>query len=186
MTRTEIINHFIEKNNYQSYLEVGVHDGRNFDVINCKTKIGVDPDPTSKATIFQTSDDFFKESGYGLKFDCVFLDGLHTSIQLYKDIINSLNSLNDGGTIIIHDLLPTSENCQKVPRIQGEWTGDCWLAFTWIRATRPDLTMYVIDTDYGVGIIQKGQQEPIIIEQNLTYQNFEKNKKEWLNLRSEL
>lgn len=181
MTRTQIINQFIELNNYHSYLEIGVHDGSNFHKVVCENKVGVDPDPTSKATVYKTSDDFFKSNEE--KFDIVFIDGLHTAIQLYKDIINSLAVLNPGGAILLHDMLPPNKKAQDVPRVQGEWTGDCWMAFVWMRATRPDLVMFTINCDYGVGVIMKGNQEPITINENITFENFEKNKKEWLNLR---
>jgi len=47
----------------------------------------------------------------------------------------------------------------------------------------PDLTMKVYDVDYGVGVIQRGNQQPFRIEgKDLTYENFAVNKKEWLNL----
>jgi hypothetical protein len=180
MKRTEIINHFIEKNGYDWYLEVGVHNGINFNNVKCKHKVGVDPDPTSKATVFKTSDEFFKENT--IKFQIIFLDGLHLAIQLYKDILNSLACLNKGGVILLHDMLPPNKLAQDVPRVQGEWTGDCWMAFVWLRATRRDLEMYTIDTDYGVGVIQKGSQELLEIKENITYENFEINKNAWLNL----
>lgn len=181
MTRTQIINRFVELNKYECYLEIGVQDGINFNQVKCKHKVGVDPDLTSKATIYTTSDEFFKSNRE--KFDLVFIDGLHISIQLYKDIINSLAVLNPDGTIVLHDMLPPSKAAQDVPRIQREWTGDCWMAFVWLRATRPDLLMFTINTDYGVGVIRKGSQEPITINENITYENFEKNKIAWLNLR---
>lgn len=181
MTRTQIINRFILKYSYKSYLEIGVHNGENFRAVHCPRKVGVDPDATSKATVFKTSDDFFSDNREF--FDIVFLDGLHHAIQLYKDILNSLKFLSPGGTILLHDMMPTSDKCQEVPRIQGEWTGDCWMAFVWLRATRPDLEMYVINSDFGVGVIHRGAQEPLTISENITYLNFEKNKTLWLNLK---
>lgn len=182
MKRTEIINYFIEKNNYQSYCEVGTFNkDHNFNKINCPNKVCVDPDPKAEADYIGTSDEFFKQND--TFFDVVFLDGLHTCIQLFKDINNSLGCLAEGGMILLHDMLPPSKNAQIVPRIQGEWTGDCWMTFVWLRATRSDLTMFTIDSDYGVGVIQRGRQELITIDRNITYENFEKNKKEWLNIK---
>lgn len=182
MTRTDIINYFIKNFNYKSYLEIGVFDGDNFKKIDCERKVGIDPAKTSRATYFLTSDEFF--STYDApKFDCIFIDGLHVATQVYKDVINSLNLLNDDGMILLHDMNPPSEAAYKVPRIQGEWCGDCWIAFVWLRATRTDLEMFTINTDYGVGVIVKGQQELLEIDCNLTYENLEKNKNKWLNLR---
>jgi hypothetical protein len=45
-----------------------------------------------------------------------------------------------------------------------------------------NLYMYVIDTDYGCGIIKQGTQELLINNQKLNYANFEQNKQNWLNL----
>ena len=39
-------------------------------------------------------------------FDVIFVDGLHTFEQCRKDVINSLNFLNLGGYLFIHDLIP--------------------------------------------------------------------------------
>lgn len=181
MTHTDIINKFIEKNGYQSYCEIGTFNrDHNFNKINCPRKYCVDPEPNAKADFIGTSDEYF--SKYASPFDIYFIDGLHTAVQLYKDIRNSLDHLKRDGTILVHDLLPPNKKAQEVPRIQGEWTGDCWMAFVWLRATVKHLRMYTINTDYGIGVIQHGKQEPININCNLTYENFERNKKEWLNL----
>jgi hypothetical protein len=185
MTHTDIINRFIDKNGYQSYLEIGVFNrDHNFNKINCRYKYCIDPDLKAEADFFGTSDEFFKANNK--VWDLIFLDGLHVSTQLYKDILNSLVCLGENGVILVHDLLPPNKKAQEVPRVQGEWTGDCWMAFVWLRATRPDLFMYTINTDYGVGVIQPGQQELITISENITYENFERNKTAWLNLRHPL
>lgn len=180
MNRDEIINLLIRKYKYNSYLEIGVYDGANFAKINCPHKVGVDPDPKTKATVFKYSDEFFADNTE--KFDIVFIDGLHHWEQVARDIENSLRVLNFGGTVVMHDCNPTTKAMQQVPRIQGEWTGDTWKAFIHFRRNA-DLKMFCINTDYGVGIIQKGEQmqKPLIVE-SPTYEQFEINKKEWLNL----
>jgi len=74
---------------------------------------------------------------------------------------------------------------QIVPRQQPgstEWTGDVWKAWVKLRATKPDLKMYVIDTCTGCGIIRKGKQETINIPGELTYKVLDENRKEFLNL----
>ncbi len=179
-TRTEIINHFINKYHYKTYLEIGVDEGYNFERINCPHKVGVDPELKSKATIFSISDDFFKQNKE--KFDIIFLDGLHHNEQLRKDIQNSLNCLNENGTIILHDMTPYDEKMQKVPREQVEWTGDCWKAFVHFRRW-DDLEMYVVDVDHGVGIIRHGKQKSLIIDdKDMTWINYQLHHKQWLNL----
>lgn len=179
MTRTEIINTLIDLYGHKSYLEIGVDNPAiNFNKIVCNFKIGVDPNPRAKATRTCTSDQFF--SSNGKKFDCIFIDGLHHHDQVIRDIENALAVLNENGTIIVHDCNPTTKEMQEVPRSQGIWTGDVWKAWVYFRA-RPNLNMCVLDTDYGVGVIRRGKQDPLFITE-ATYEQFAEHKKEWLNL----
>jgi len=180
MTKLDIIQFLINKTQAKKYLEIGVDKGLVLHNISCEYKIGVDPDPNSKATLHMTSDDFFKTNQE--KFDIIFIDGLHHSNQVIKDINNSLSILNPGGYIVCHDMNPTTEIMQKVPRETGSWTGDCWKAWVIIRSQRPDLNMCVIDTDFGCGIISVGTQQCININCDLTWDSFLTNKKNWLNL----
>jgi len=181
MNRTDIINKFIDLFKYESYLEIGIDNPNlNFNKINCKSKIGVDPNPKSQATFIKTSDDFFAANQN--KFDIIFIDGLHHSEQVIKDIDNSLKILNDNGTIIVHDCNPTSREMQEIPRSQGIWTGDVWRAWIHFRQ-RPDLFMQVLDCDYGVGIIRKGRQKNEIKDYTgISYFNFNNGKQKLLNL----
>ena len=79
MTRTDIIQLLIDKIKAKSYLEIGVSGGENFQTIRCENKVGVDPELTSPATIFLTSDEFFKQNKD--TFDVIFVDGLHHADQ---------------------------------------------------------------------------------------------------------
>jgi hypothetical protein len=181
--RTAILNTLIEKFHYQSYLEIG--QGRkqdNFDWIQCKTKIGVDPDKTLGAAYPLTSDEFFALNKNS--FDLIFIDGLHHADQVEKDILNALKVLNNKGTIVVHDCNPKTEEMQIVPQQQATWTGDGWKTWAKLRATRPDLKMYVIDVDFGCGIIQKQDRtlEAVRANRQMSYSVFAKNRKKLLNL----
>lgn len=179
MNRIEIINGLIAKNNYKSYLEIGVQAGHCFSAINCENKTGVDPDPASAATVISTSDLYFK--GSIKKYDIIFIDGLHHSDQVKKDIDNSLKALKKGGTIVMHDCLPTSKRMQEIPlQEQNEWTGDTWKAFLKLRENH-DLEMCVVNCDWGCGIIRMGVQEPFMVV-NPTYEGFVLNKNSWMNI----
>lgn len=180
MNRTSIIQSLIDKINATSYLEIGISSGENFNKINCNYKVSVDPESSTFPTFCLTSDEFFEHNQE--KFDIIFIDGLHHSEQVYKDIINSLNILNDGGYIICHDMNPQKEEHQIIPFAGGLWNGDCWKAFVKLRQERCDLSLYTIDADYGCSIIQKGNQELLSINEEINYHNFDKNRKEWLNL----
>jgi hypothetical protein len=182
VTHTAIINTLVERYQYKSYLEVGQgHREHNLDWIKCPIKIGIDPDVTLNATYQITSDEFFETNKQ--RYDLIFVDGLHTAEQAYRDIINSLATLNENGTIVVHDCDPTDERWQRREhRLNSEWTGDVWKAWVRLRATRGDLKMCVVDTDYGCGVIRKGVQKLIHLPEILTYAEFDQNRKEWLNL----
>ncbi len=47
------------------------------------------------------SDNFFNKNK--INYDLIFVDGNHTINQVLKDIINSLNCLNENGIIVLHD-----------------------------------------------------------------------------------
>lgn len=181
MRRFDIINEFIKKYGYKKYCEIGVQKSKSFNNVKCEYSVGVDPDQSTKATHHMTSDEYFKKNKD--RFDIFFVDGLHHSDQVYKDIINCLERLEDDGTIICHDMNPREEVYQKVPRETKVWNGDCWKAFVRLRTERDNLEMYVIDADEGCAVIRKGSQEKLDISgKGINYDNLSKYRKKWLNL----
>ncbi len=182
--RDELINYLIKKIDAQSYLEIGICDGSNHKKINCKNKIGVDPNSqVSEVSRRMTSDRFFSENKD--MFDVIFVDGLHVYEQVYRDICNSLKFLNKNGYLVCHDMNPPTETHQRVPRPVGQrqWNGDCWKAWVQLRSERNDIIMCVVDMDWGCGVIKFGNQQPLLIENNtLNYEFLEKNRKSILNL----
>jgi len=193
--RYDIINSLIKKNNYKSYLEIGVRIPDNcFDLIECETKHGVDPmvEVDYPVTFKLTSDDFFDQNTN--TYDIIFIDGLHLDYQVEKDIINSLKILNDGGTIVLHDCNPPDVYHQRenyyditTPANWG-WTGTVWKAVVKVKSEIDNIDLCVVDTDYGVGILQKSNNSNKIINDNPNYsfEIFEQNKKYYLNLISRL
>tara|TARA_B100000787_G_C16090483_1_gene248698 strand:- start:58 stop:732 length:675 start_codon:yes stop_codon:yes gene_type:complete len=149
-SRVKIIQEIIEFKKYNNYLEIGCDNDDLFSKIKINFKIGVDP--ISGGTLRITSDDFFKENKD--TFDIIFIDGLHHYKQVKKDIINSLNCINENGVIILHDCMPISYLEQAVPRSQHLWTGDVWKAFVEIR-TKEDCDSYTCLADKGLGIVMK-------------------------------
>lgn len=151
MKHWEVLNDLIKKNKYTKYLEIGVQSGHNYRKIKCKDKSCVDISFYEGQKFFQmSSDEFFKTKR---KYDLIFIDGNHEASQAYKDIINALNHLTEGGTVVCHDIYPYNELMQRVPRQTKEWTGDCWKAWEFIKA-KYKLDMTVITDDYGIGIIK--------------------------------
>ena len=181
-SRIDIVKSIIDKKKYNSYLEIGTFKDELFNKINCKYKVGVDP--VSGGNVRKTSDDFFKTNSQ--KFDLIFIDGLHHYKQVKKDIINSLNALNDKGIILMHDCLPKDYYYQAVPRSQYVWNGDTWKAFLEFRV-KDYLDSYCCYADQGIGVILKRKNKNKL---NLNIQNFERfnfnnfasNYKEYLNL----
>ena len=160
MNRWDIINKYIKENNYKDYLEIGLSGGSCFNMINIQNKESVECDKNAETpTYFMTSDNFFKQNQK--TYDIIFIDGLHHADQVLRDIENSLKILNPKGTILCHDMKPPYELAQKVPRVNAEWTGDCWKAYAYLKGKRKDLTMYIYNDDYGVGVIKKGEQKPV-------------------------
>lgn len=98
-----------------SYLEIGVHKGDTFQAVNIPHKVAVDPkfmfdfeSCATQATIFHqtTSDQFFSRQRNGESFDIVFLDGLHTFEQTFRDFCNTISVTHDRSLIIIDDTIP--------------------------------------------------------------------------------
>jgi hypothetical protein len=153
MTKEDIINKIIKIFNHTSYLEIGVQNGLSFKKINIKEKVGVDPKMQYKDdNLYEmTSDEYF--TNYKKMYDIIFIDGLHEASQCLKDIINASQALKPGGHIVCHDMLPSSKAMQQVPRIAKEWTGNSWKAWATIKKENPSLNMFIVDCDYGVGIL---------------------------------
>jgi hypothetical protein len=184
MLRNEIINRIIEAKGYKTYLEIGLASGKHFRKIIAEDKTGVDPDLQNHiegGKIFALESDKFFELNKDT-FDCIFIDGLHHEEQVLRDIENALNALNENGTIIVHDVNPTTEEMQIVPRVQSVWTGDVWKAWVTLRKTRYDIHQVCINEDYGCGIITKGNQDLLKSKLSLTYANLNRNRTKLLNL----
>ena len=155
--RWDLIRYLINKNDYKNYLEIGCDQNQLFSKIEIENKTGIDPE--SGGNIKTTSDDFFL-SNTG-KFDIIFIDGLHIYEQVKKDILNSINCLNDGGIVLVHDCMPDSLAKQAVPRFKMKWNGDVWKAIVDLRQNK-DLDIYTCEMDEGIGIIKKNKNSEIL------------------------
>lgn len=166
VSRLDLIQKIIYKNNYKSYLEIGCDDNKIFDKIKISDKIGVDP--VSGGNFRGTSDNFFLLNNR--YFDCIFIDGLHVYEQVKKDILNSIKWLNPSGTIILHDTLPNSSSSQAVPRFRSLWNGDVWKAVVEAR-TWKDIDCVTVKIDQGVSVIKKKPNKYIL---DIKVKNFKK------------
>lgn len=205
-TRTDIINFIIGLTAAENYLEIGVRNpDNNFNKIKSLFKYSVDPgvEYASNPVDFKmTSDTFFSQLNNNtldkinrdIKFDLIFIDGLHIANQVERDIKNSLKYIKENGFIVLHDCNPPTEfhqresyDFQKSPA-GILWNGTTWKAFYKFRCNK-EIYSICFDSDWGVGVISKRQ---IISFNNLEefannffeFKELEKNKKEHLNLQS--
>lgn len=208
LSRTTIIQHLINKSNYNVYVEIGVERGLNFFQINALLKIGIDPDfriPGGFASLDNVrfyptnSNEFFKNPPseiLNMGIDIAFVDGLHTYEQSLRDVENSLKYLNPNGVIVMHDCLPrneadampTLEEAKKHPDFKNTWTGDVYKTILHLRSLRHDLYVCVIDTDFGIGIIKIGEPESMLALTaqeiaNFTFSQLQADKEKLLNLK---
>jgi hypothetical protein len=186
--RYHIINYLIEKYKLVNYLEIGVFKGENIREIKAVHKDGVDPGAEGyvvpEVNYPMTSDAFFEliKGHDDIKYDIIFIDGLHHADQVEKDIQNSLNHLVLNGFIVMHDCNPTSYETQLIPRQTIAWTGDVWKTFANFKMNNKNFPCYVIDTDFGVGIIQNVGIKSIFNNNNIHWDQLNENRKEVLNL----
>ncbi len=95
-----------------------------------------------------------------IRFDVVFIDGLHLADQVERDIENALEYITEDGFVVLHDCNPPSEfhasesHAYKLSPAYGYWNGTTWKAFFKYRQ-KNDYYSCCVDTDWGIGIISK-------------------------------
>lgn len=196
--RYDLINKVIKKFGFKKYLEIGVFIPDDcFDKIEIEDKSGVDPgveNPENPVKYQMDSDTFFKRLRDGFldlpkdhKWDLIFIDGLHISHQVLKDITNSLEHLNPGGYIMLHDCNPPTAFHQRedyfVDGKMFSWNGTVWKAIYYLRTHRDDLKVGVVNTDWGVGIIRRESTKRILFNnQFYEYNRMASNRREDLGI----
>jgi hypothetical protein len=228
-TRLNVIQDTINALHAKTYLEIGVEEGVVFYHIRAPKKIAVDPHFLFKGRsllrknrfinylfygnhefFFEvTSDEFFRNHKLLFikeKVNVALVDGLHTYLQAYNDIINVLEILSPEGIILIDDCNPPTEvigtpvinsinevwekaKNGKLAGWTGRWTGDVWKAILRLQSEREDIQIVTLDVDLGMALLMKGENDNKLnfttkqIEQ-FTYSDFEKNRSKWLNLKN--
>ena len=179
--KANIMNGLIKLNSYQKYLEIGGQpfngERSTYYKVDCKFKDSIDPQPLKSNQpmpencqhFSMTSDDFFKNHGGEKKYDIIFIDGFHEHQQVYRDIKNSLDCLNDEGIIVLHDMIPITRDLEKSPRR----TGDGWRAFADFRKLK-GYKMHVLVPPWGtedcLGFISKiPESESDVFEKDIVY-----------------
>lgn len=200
--RHELINFLLAASGSDDkrYLEIGVRNpADNFNKIEASQKHSVDPGIEFEANPVEfklTSDAFFNQLEQGIilnpsiRFDVIFIDGLHLAEQVARDIKNALKFIKEDGFIVLHDCNPPTEfharedYAYTLSPARQFWNGTTWKAFYRCRLDK-NLSCCVIDSDWGLGIISKRTFYEALKEDlnpYLEFQVFEKNRKTSLNL----
>jgi hypothetical protein len=189
------INFLAQRNCGKRYLEIGVLDGLTFFAVTLPHKVAVDPNfrfsPMEHGApdsyfFSMTSDDFFDgllsssiklPSLSGLTasnemdrpfFDIVFIDGLHTFEQSFKDFKNSLQFSNENTIWILDDTvpcdpysaLPVQDKCLAIRERAGllgdAWHGDVFKTIFALHDMYPEFSYCTVMEDNPQTIIWKG------------------------------
>jgi hypothetical protein len=213
--RLFFIEKLLKQRGYKTYLEIGVFLGKVFFFVSAPRKIAVDPDfkfglyrkikrvVKKFSNLFakfysKTSDAFFTEDAARLfekkKIDICLVDGMHEYDFALRDVENSLKYLQQNGVIFMHDCNPKTPEAAVLFRewkdrgFTGDWNGDVWKSILHLRSMRDDVNVFVLDCDFGLGVVTWGKPEtklsftPQQISA-LTYEDLNQNRKEWLNLK---
>jgi hypothetical protein len=187
MKKEVIIQSVIDKIGATTYLEIGVQRGKNFFAIRAPRKIAVDPNfmfgitrrlmnlgQVFRHTFSEMTSDAFFQTQAATKLpqgiDVAFIDGLHTYEQSLLDFQYCYKHLRPGGVIMFHDCNPLTEEAgvkafspadavQKTGKPVTIWNGDVWKTIVHLRALHPELKVFTLDCDQGVGVACKGTPE---------------------------
>ncbi len=151
----------------RTYLEIGTETGASLALVNCDA-IAVDPrfqlqvsaTGNRRRTFFfqMPSDAFFATENVrdllGQPVDMIFLDGMHRSEFLLRDLIGAESVCHRRSLILLHDCVPLNPRMALRQRIPGDpsegvppsfWTGDVWKLLPILEKHRPDLRIHVLD-----------------------------------------
>lgn len=150
-----IISTIIKTKNFNSYCEIGYAQGCTFNIINVAEKIAIDPSVDNENVVKLTSDDFFTTNNR--TFDAFFVDGDHEYKQVLRDVHNCLKFLNSNGIVFIHDVYPKYDF-----QLSPSACFNSFRAFLKLK-TNPDINLTLFEGGYGLGLVQKGKQDPITL-----------------------
>lgn len=182
----------------KSTFKIAVDPAFAFDSFRKIGKFFINPYNLFNQYIEKKSDDFFAKDAVHLfasrQCNLSLIDGMHEYDFALRDVENTLKYLSDDGVIIMHDCNPVTkeEACTfeewKGRNFKGQWNGDVWKTIMHLRTFRNDIDVFVLDCDQGLGIVTKRKpQNRLSYSQDdinrFTYEDFDKNRSNWLNLK---
>ena len=161
------------------YLEIGTSFGATLGAVRAAEKTGVDPIPRMDMghlprgvdVIVAESDAFFASCDD--IYDLIFVDGLHTGEQTYRDIVAAFNILSTPGYVLVDDVLPTDEasalpsmaesNARKRDLEIGHkrWYGDTWKAVAAVLRFHDEIEVCVVgdgETVHGQAVMWRSSE----------------------------
>jgi hypothetical protein len=166
-----------------TYLEIGVAAGTTFEAVKLPFRWGVDPQPTFNHYFLPEgcrfsvtpSDIFFAEIPNEIKFDLIFLDGLHHWEQTYKDLVNSFSHANQQTVIVMDDVIPSDEFSSWRDSSEAvaarfaaggsnhNWHGDTYKVLMALKDFHPELEWCVINEEpNSQAVIWKKSENEIV------------------------
>ena len=138
------------------YFEIGVRHGRSL-ALAASTAVAVDPAPELQvapppaATIFrETSDRFFEAhaaKALACGIDLAFIDGMHRSEYVLRDIMNVERYARPTLVAAIDDVFPSHPLQAERDRRSRVWCGDVWKIAYVLARYRPDLLVLRLDVE---------------------------------------
>ncbi|MDQ3079568.1 MAG: class I SAM-dependent methyltransferase [Pseudomonadota bacterium] len=171
VSRNQVVQGVLDLFEAPDYLEVGVNRGVTFRALKAATKVAVDPkflfdfEAEASANVHfheTTSDDYFGQIATpGTAFDVIYLDGLHTSEQTIRDLVNAFAFLKHDGVIVIDDVFPSSY-IASLPERQhtrvvrqatadpsGAWMGDVFRLVFFVETFCQQYSYATVNNNHG-------------------------------------
>ena len=185
----DIVNWLAKQLNYNSYLQISTYTtGNYFDEIDSTTFLNKsclnyktnNTDNSEVGKIAVRNDHQFYMEDYQMlkkrylnneqKYDIVFVDSYHTFEQTMEDLLLACELVSERGLIVVHDCKPEKKESIGNEFIEGSWLGQSYEAFIKFRYQNPQHSCFVINTDYGCGVIQKNvfNKKYLEIPENVT------------------
>jgi hypothetical protein len=162
-----VLSEVVSRSKAEWYLEIGSRTGQSLAHVGCNF-IAIDPEFRISNPVFRnarqmhffqmTSDDFFASGyldGMSVTPDVAFIDGMHHFEYALRDFINCEASMAKDGTVILHDVCPSTfaMATRDMSELEARrpWTGDVWKVVVALLDHRPDLEVHVLDC-YKTGL----------------------------------
>ena len=186
------------------YLEIGINTGVLFLHVRAQRKVGVDPvarvprwkwflhpNTLLRGSLFRTtSDRFFAGLDPRARFDVIFVDGDHGFEQSLRDVEHAVAHLAGDGVVLVHDCNPPTAAAASPDSADsggGPWCGEVWKTIAYLRATREDVVVEVLDLDFGIGVIRRGRGADLDLDpaeiERMTYADLDRDRDRLLGLR---